>query len=68
MKGRRVRAAEMLGLSLNHPATNSEIKQAAQPALVTLHDTLSAAEVEAALGRGKTLNWRGLLIELVQKA
>jgi len=54
--GQPERAAELLGLALNHPATNSDVTQAADFVLPHLQAALPAAGLQAALARGQTLD------------
>ena len=63
-KGQLVRAAELLGLALNHPASYGEIELAGQPALVALHEKLPAGEIEAALRHGRALNMEQVVAEI----
>ncbi len=54
--GQPERAAELLGLALNHPATNSDVTQAADFVLPHLQAALPAAGLQTALARGQTLD------------
>jgi predicted ATPase len=46
-------AAELLGLALNHPACDSEVKLNAEPVMAALRSALPADELTAALARGQ---------------
>jgi len=49
------RAAELLGLAMNHPAHDGDVDKIAKSTLVALRTVLATADLEAALSRGK--NW-----------
>ncbi len=55
------RAAELMGLVLNHPASTASIKQEAEPVLAALRAALPADEVEVALTRGAGLEFEGVV-------
>jgi len=59
------RAAEWLGLALNHPASHREVTQAAAPILSRLRAVLPADELKAALERGQSLDLDSLVNELL---
>ncbi len=52
--GEPERAAELLGLVLNHPMTSNEAKERAEPLMGKLRLTLSPGDMETALERGRT--------------
>jgi hypothetical protein len=62
---RYVRAAELLGLVLGHPAMDAQNKQEAEPLLATLREALPADELEAALERGKLLDLDTVITEVL---
>jgi tetratricopeptide (TPR) repeat protein len=57
------RAAELMGLVLNHPASTASVKQEAEPVLAAL----PADEVEAALARGAALEFEGVVSEILRE-
>jgi len=61
------RAAELMGLVLNHPASTASVKQEAEPVLTALRTALSADEVEAALARGAALEFEGVVGEILRE-
>jgi class 3 adenylate cyclase/predicted ATPase len=54
-------AAELLGLALNHPASDAEMRQQAEPVLSELRTVLSPEQLEAAMARGKGMTLEGVL-------
>jgi predicted ATPase len=54
--GRYGRAAELLGLALNHPASFVEIEQETEPVLAMVREALPADQLDAAMKRGKALD------------
>ncbi|MCP4536314.1 MAG: tetratricopeptide repeat protein [Chloroflexi bacterium] len=62
-----VRAAELLGLVLDHPAIDAQNKEEAEPILSTLRETLSAGELETALERGKALDLPQVVAEMLRE-
>jgi tetratricopeptide (TPR) repeat protein len=63
--GAHVRAAQLLGLVLNHPASDEEVKEVARPLLDELHTLLKPNELEAALERGKSLDLDAVVARIV---
>ncbi len=59
------RAAELLGLVLNHPATYEPTKQETEPIIDVLREKLPANEMEAAMERGKTLELDAVVAEIL---
>lgn len=51
--GHPLRAAELLGLALSHPASDAEMRQQAEPVLEGLRAVLSPEALEAALAQGR---------------
>ena len=54
--GQPHRAAELLGLALQRPASTSEVARYARPVLEALHAELGPEELEAALARGAEMD------------
>jgi predicted ATPase/class 3 adenylate cyclase len=50
--------AELIGLALGHPASNSDVAKAAEPTLAALRAVLPGDELDSALARGKALDLR----------
>jgi class 3 adenylate cyclase/tetratricopeptide (TPR) repeat protein len=63
--GDPVRAAELLGLTQNHPATSGETVTAGVAVLQQLQATLPADELEKALARGRALDLAAVVDELL---
>jgi len=59
-----LRAAELVGLVLDHPASSSEEQSSAEPILALLRSALLAEQLEAALARGKELVLEAVAAEL----
>ncbi|GIW24276.1 tetratricopeptide repeat protein [Meiothermus sp.] len=59
--GLHLRAAELLGLALSHPASDVEMRQQAEPVLSDLRMTLSPEQLEASMARGKGMTLEGVL-------
>jgi hypothetical protein len=59
-----LRAAELLGLLLSHPARDSHMEELARPALLALQDRLPADQLAAALERGRSLDLAEVAREL----
>ncbi|MCP4287346.1 MAG: tetratricopeptide repeat protein [Gammaproteobacteria bacterium] len=59
------RAGELFGLTQHHPATDSEVQNWLDEVLPLLQDALSAADLEAALARGKSLDLDTVVQELL---
>ncbi|MBN1147557.1 MAG: tetratricopeptide repeat protein [Anaerolineales bacterium] len=66
--GRYERAAELLGLALNHPAVDAQNEREAEPILAMLRRALPAGDLEAALERGKSLELDAVVAEILEKA
>jgi hypothetical protein len=62
--GRSERAAEWVGLVLNHPAQDRELEMFAEPVLALLRKEMDAGELEAALERGKGLDLEAVVREI----
>jgi predicted ATPase len=60
-----VQAAELLGLVLDHPAIDAQNKEEAEPILSMLREALPAGELETALERGKALELRQVVAEML---
>jgi tetratricopeptide (TPR) repeat protein len=60
-------SAEILGVALNHAASNAEIKAYAEPTLGLLRAALSDEALEAALARWKTLSL-DLVLDMIKLA
>jgi hypothetical protein len=60
-----MRAAELLGLVLRHPASTSEAERAAQKALEALRAELGPEELEAALARGAEMDLDQVVEEIL---
>jgi tetratricopeptide (TPR) repeat protein len=58
-------AAELLGLALNHPACDSEVKLNAEPVMAALQSALTADELQSALGRGQGRDLREVVKEVL---
>ena len=63
----QVRAAELLGLVLSHPALIEETKQYAEPVLAVVRETLPAHKLETALERGQTLDLEQVVAGILSK-
>ena len=63
--GELVRAAELLGLALHHPATTSETERDAEPVLDTLRQALGAEALQAAMARGAKLDLDEVVAEIL---
>jgi predicted ATPase/class 3 adenylate cyclase len=59
------RAAEWVGLALRHAATHADVKVTAELAIPVLRERLSAADLDAALERGKTLDLDAVVAEIL---
>jgi tetratricopeptide (TPR) repeat protein len=62
--GQHVSAAQLLGLTLHHPALEVDVGQVAELALSRLRNVLPAQELEAAMERGRTLELDTVVAEL----
>ena len=63
--GDPVPAAEWVGLSLHHPASTSDVIRSAEAVWATLREVLPTPELEAALARGRTLDIRRVVEEIL---
>jgi len=63
--GQHEQAAELLGLALNHPASDADVEGEAEPVLATLREALPADQLEAALERGKSLDLERVVAEVL---
>jgi class 3 adenylate cyclase/tetratricopeptide (TPR) repeat protein len=66
--GQSERAAQLLGLALNHPASTSETELDAEPVLGLLREALGAEELEAVLARGAKLNLEQVVGEILAES
>jgi class 3 adenylate cyclase/tetratricopeptide (TPR) repeat protein len=62
--GQHVSAAELLGLALDHPALEFDVRQVAESALGRLRKALPTGELEAAMARGRVLELDTVVAEL----
>lgn len=62
--GQYLSAAELLGLTLSHPALEADVGQVTESALGRLRKKLPAEQLEAAMDRGKTLQLDTVVAEL----
>jgi class 3 adenylate cyclase/predicted ATPase len=58
-------AAEWLGLTLNHPAADEELKELAKPALAMLGERMSANEFDVAFKRGESLELNEVIAKIL---
>jgi tetratricopeptide (TPR) repeat protein len=65
--GQYRRAAELLGLALGHPALHVTVSRYAEPVLAMLRESLPAAELEAAMARGRSLDLDATVAELLDE-
>jgi hypothetical protein len=65
LAGEPARAAEWLGLVLEHPSNDVDGRQRAGALLTTLREALPADELEAALARGKALQLQPIVDALM---
>ena len=63
--GQYVSAAELLGLVLNHPALELDVRQEAESVLGRLRNFLTTEQLETAMDRGKILELEDVVAELV---
>ncbi len=63
--GQHEQAAELLGLALNHPASDADVAEEAEPVRATLREALPADQLEAALERGKSLDLERVVAEVL---
>ena len=63
--GQYRRAAELLGLTLGHPALHEEVRRYTEPILAMLHNSLPADELEAALAQGEALDLEQVVREIL---
>jgi DNA-binding SARP family transcriptional activator/predicted ATPase len=63
--GQQEKAAELLGLALNHPAVESSGAQVGEALLTELRKALPAEQLEAAMKRGKTMELDTVVAELL---
>lgn len=63
--GAHLRAAELLGLALGHPASISDITQTSEPTMNLLKEALPTEVLEAALARGKALDLEEVIGEIL---
>ncbi len=61
------RASELCGLAQHHPASGSEVQLRLDKVLPLLQAALSAADLEAALERGKALDLDTVVAELLEE-
>jgi hypothetical protein len=64
-EGQTLRAAELLGLALHHPSSDSEIEASARPILTALRVLLPLNQLNVALLRGQTLELQQVIRELI---
>jgi predicted ATPase/class 3 adenylate cyclase len=64
--GESLRAAEWLGLALNHPSSTVDVLQRAQTLLAELRAALPAEQLEAALARGAKLDLNGVVADILR--
>jgi tetratricopeptide (TPR) repeat protein len=62
-RGDHARAAEVYGLALSHPSTDTDLKHTVNPLIDALRPHLDAAALDAALERGKTLDLDALVAQ-----
>lgn len=62
-RGDHARAAEVYGLALSHPSTDTDLKHTVNPLIDALRPHLDAAALETALERGKTLDLGALVAQ-----
>jgi predicted ATPase len=65
--GRHDDAAELLGLVLGHPAFFDETKQTADPVLAKLREVMPGEQLEAALARGKDLEFEAATAQVLRE-
>jgi tetratricopeptide (TPR) repeat protein len=63
--GQEDSAAQLLGMSLNHPAVEADSTKVAETVLAGLRDTLPAEQLENAIEQGKTLELETVVAELL---
>jgi tetratricopeptide (TPR) repeat protein len=61
------RAAELLGLALDHPSIEVDVKHGAKLPLTTLREKIPADELEGALERGKSLDLDTVVQEILNE-
>jgi predicted ATPase len=66
--GQHLSAAELLGLTLSHPALEADVRQVAESVLVRLREVLPTEKLEAAMDRGKALELDTVVAELAAMA
>jgi class 3 adenylate cyclase/tetratricopeptide (TPR) repeat protein/tRNA A-37 threonylcarbamoyl transferase component Bud32 len=64
-RGDTAGALALLGLALNHPAADSDLRVEAQALLDNLEEQVGAEGVTAGLEAGKALDWEGVIQELL---
>ena len=62
--GQYLSAAGLLGLALNHPALETDVRQVAESALGRLHEVLPTEQLEVAMERGKVMELDAVVAEL----
>jgi tetratricopeptide (TPR) repeat protein/class 3 adenylate cyclase len=65
-EGRTVEAAELLGLALQHPASDSEIEASTRPILTALRVLLPLNQLNEAMARGQTMELQAVIKRLVE--
>ncbi|MCX7855574.1 MAG: tetratricopeptide repeat protein, partial [Anaerolineae bacterium] len=65
--GKRERAAEFVGLVINHPATEVDTAQVAERVLTRLRQVLPAEQIEQAVAHGKELDLGAVVTKLLQE-
>jgi len=66
-RGDGARAAEVYGLALSHPATDTDLKHTVTPLIDALRPHMNAAALEAALERGKSLDLDALVAQTLEQ-
>ena len=66
-RGDHVRAAEVYGLALSHPSTDTDLKHTVTPLIDALRPHLDAAALDAALERGKALDLDALVARTLEQ-
>lgn len=62
--GESARSAELIGLALGHPASDSDVAKRAEPVLAALRASLPEGELEVALARGKARDLEQVVAEM----
>jgi serine/threonine protein kinase/tetratricopeptide (TPR) repeat protein len=66
-RGDHARAAEVYGLALSHPSTDTDLKHTVTPLIDALRPHLDAAALDAALERGKALDLDALVAQTLEQ-